>query len=87
MMNDRPAEGRAWRMSVKPGSRFSEKGRRAEPRLERVTIQSNRELDDLPTAVGATRDGRAFAVPFHHFRPRVQAQLARLGLGPAAAEV
>jgi RNA polymerase sigma factor (sigma-70 family) len=44
------------------------------------------ELDDLLTAVGATRDGRAFAVLFHHFRPRVQAQLVRLGLAPAAAE-
>jgi RNA polymerase sigma factor (sigma-70 family) len=44
------------------------------------------ELDDLLTAVGATRDGRAFALLFHHFRPRVQAQLVRLGLAPAAAE-
>jgi RNA polymerase sigma factor (sigma-70 family) len=44
------------------------------------------ELDDLLTAVGATRDGRAFAVLFDHFRPRVQAQLVRLGLAPAAAE-
>jgi RNA polymerase sigma factor (sigma-70 family) len=44
------------------------------------------ELDDLLTAVGATRDGRAFAVLFHHFRPRVQARLVRLGLAPAAAE-
>jgi RNA polymerase sigma factor (sigma-70 family) len=44
------------------------------------------ELDDLLTAVGATRDGRAFAVLFHHLRPRVQAQLVRLGLAPAAAE-
>ena len=45
-----------------------------------------KELDDLLTAVGATRDGQAFAVLFDHFRPRVQAQLVRLGLGPAAAE-
>jgi len=44
------------------------------------------ELDDLLTAVGASRDGRAFAVLFDHFRPRVQAQLVRLGLAPAAAE-
>jgi RNA polymerase sigma-70 factor (ECF subfamily) len=44
------------------------------------------ELDDLLTAVGATRDCRAFAVLFDHFRPRVQAQLVRLGLAPAAAE-
>ncbi len=44
------------------------------------------ELDDLLTAVGATRDGRAFSLLFRHFRPRVQAQLVRLGLGPAAAE-
>jgi len=44
------------------------------------------ELDDLLTAVGASRDGRAFALLFDHFRPRVQAQLVRLGLAPAAAE-
>jgi RNA polymerase sigma factor (sigma-70 family) len=44
------------------------------------------DLDDLLTAVGATRDGQAFAVLFHHFRPRIQAQLVRLGLAPAAAE-
>ena len=44
------------------------------------------ELDDLLTAVGATRDCRAFAVLFDHFRRRVQAQLVRLGLAPAAAE-
>jgi RNA polymerase sigma-70 factor, ECF subfamily len=44
------------------------------------------ELDDLLTAVGVKRDGRAFALLFDHFRPRVQAQLVRLGLAPAAAE-
>jgi RNA polymerase sigma factor (sigma-70 family) len=45
-----------------------------------------KELDDLLTAVGASRDCRAFTVLFDHFRPRVQAQLVRLGLAPAAAE-
>jgi RNA polymerase sigma factor (sigma-70 family) len=44
------------------------------------------ELDDLLTAVGASRDGQAFTVLFDHFRPRVHAQLVRLGLAPAAAE-
>jgi RNA polymerase sigma-70 factor (ECF subfamily) len=44
------------------------------------------ELDDLLIAVGARRDGRAFTVLFDHFRPRVQAQMTRLGLGPTAAE-
>jgi RNA polymerase sigma-70 factor (ECF subfamily) len=44
------------------------------------------ELDDLLIAVGASRDGRAFTVLFDHFRPRVQAQLVRLGLAPVAAE-
>ena len=50
------------------------------------TAARKNELDDLLTAVGATRDCRAFAVLFDHFRPRVQAQLVRLGLAPAAAE-
>jgi RNA polymerase sigma factor (sigma-70 family) len=49
-------------------------------------VALKRELDDLLTAVGAQRDGRAFTVLFDHFRPRVQAQLVRLGLAPAAAE-
>ncbi len=44
------------------------------------------ELDDLLTAVGASRDGKAFTLLFDHFRPHVQAQLVRLGLAPAAAE-
>jgi RNA polymerase sigma factor (sigma-70 family) len=44
------------------------------------------ELDELLTAVGAKRDGKAFKLLFDHFRPRVQAQLVRLGLAPAAAE-
>jgi len=44
------------------------------------------ELDELLTAVGAKRDGKAFTLLFDHFRPRVQAQLVRLGLAPAAAE-
>jgi RNA polymerase sigma factor (sigma-70 family) len=44
------------------------------------------ELDELLTAVGARRDGKAFTLLFDHFRPRVQAQLVRLGLAPAAAE-
>jgi RNA polymerase sigma-70 factor, ECF subfamily len=49
-------------------------------------VARKNELDDLLTAVGASRDGQAFTVLFDHFRPRVQAQLVRLGLAPAAAE-
>jgi RNA polymerase sigma-70 factor, ECF subfamily len=44
------------------------------------------ELDELLTAVGSKRDDKAFTLLFDHFRPRVQAQLVRLGLAPAAAE-
>jgi RNA polymerase sigma factor (sigma-70 family) len=44
------------------------------------------QLDDLLIAVGARRDDRAFAALFDHFRPRVQAQMIRFGLAPAAAE-
>jgi RNA polymerase sigma-70 factor, ECF subfamily len=44
------------------------------------------ELDELLVAIGARRDDKAFAVLFDHLRPRVQAQLMRLGLAPAAAE-
>ena len=33
------------------------------------------ELDDLLIAVGAKRDGKAFAVLFDHLQPRVRAQL------------
>lgn len=43
-------------------------------------------LDDLVIAVGASRDGKAFTILFDHFRPRVQAQMVRLGLAPVAAE-
>src|SRR6202140_4086437 len=42
-------------------------------------------LDDLLTAVGANRDDEAFTVLFDHFRPRVHAQMLRLGLAPFAA--
>jgi RNA polymerase sigma-70 factor, ECF subfamily len=44
------------------------------------------ELDDLLIAVGAKRDGKAFSILFDHLRPRVHAQLVRLGLAPTAAE-
>ena len=44
------------------------------------------ELDGLLIAVGARRDGKAFMILFDHFRPRVQAQLVRLGVAPVAAE-
>jgi len=44
------------------------------------------ELDDLLIAVGACRDDKAFSMLFDHFRPRVQAQLVRLGVAPVAAE-
>src|SRR5580704_14057645 len=43
------------------------------------------ELDDLLTAVGANRDDEAFTALFDHFRPRVHAQMMRLGLAPFAA--
>jgi len=43
------------------------------------------ELDDLLAAVGANRDGKAFAVLFDHFVPRVHAQMVRQGLAPFAA--
>jgi RNA polymerase sigma factor (sigma-70 family) len=43
------------------------------------------QLDDLLTAVGVERDGEAFTELFDHFRPRVHAQLLRLGLAPFAA--
>ncbi|MGD0418537.1 MAG: sigma factor [Xanthobacteraceae bacterium] len=52
---------------------------------KRLGARTN-ELDDLLIAVGASRDGRAFTVLFDHFRPRVQAQLVRLGVAPVAAE-
>jgi RNA polymerase sigma factor (sigma-70 family) len=44
------------------------------------------DLSNLLTAVGASRDGKAFAVLFDHFRPRLQAQMVRRGLAPFAAE-
>jgi RNA polymerase sigma factor (sigma-70 family) len=44
------------------------------------------ELDDLLLTVGSRHDGAAFAALFVHFRPRVHAQLIRLGLAPAAAD-
>jgi RNA polymerase sigma factor (sigma-70 family) len=44
------------------------------------------ELDDLLIAIGSSRDGKAFTRLFAHFRPRVQAQLVRLGLTAVAAE-
>ena len=43
------------------------------------------ELDDLLAAVGAHRDDEAFTALFDHFRPRVHAQMLRLGLAPFAA--
>jgi len=44
------------------------------------------DLDSLLTAVGSSRDGKAFTVLFDHFRPRVHAQMVRFGLAPVAAE-
>lgn len=52
---------------------------------QRPAVVTN-DLNDLLTAVGANRDGRAFAVLFDHFRPRLQAQMVRRGLAPFAAE-
>ncbi len=56
------------------------------PARRKCPAASRNELNDLLIAVGARRDGAAFTVLFDHFRPRVQAQLVRLGLAPAAAE-
>jgi RNA polymerase sigma factor (sigma-70 family) len=52
----------------------------------RYAVPRTSELDDLLIAVGATKDRRAFTAVCDHFRPRVQTQMARLGLTPAAAE-
>jgi RNA polymerase sigma factor (sigma-70 family) len=49
-----------------------------------VAARAN-ELDDLLTAVGATRDGQAFTELFDHFGPRVHAQMLRQGLAPFVA--
>ena len=43
-------------------------------------------LDHLLIAVGTSRDQEAFTVLFDHLRPRVQAQMVRLGLATIAAE-
>lgn len=43
-------------------------------------------LDDLVTAVGVHRDGKAFTTLFGHFGPRVRAQMMRLGLAPVNAD-
>jgi RNA polymerase sigma factor (sigma-70 family) len=42
--------------------------------------------EGLLAAVGASRDGEAFAILFDHFRPRLQMQMVRGGLPPFAAE-
>ena len=55
-----------------------------EPR-RKYTAAKGVELDDLLTAVGTRRDDEAFTVLFDHFRPRVHAQMLRLGLAPFAA--
>jgi RNA polymerase sigma factor (sigma-70 family) len=60
--------------------------------IDRPTGQEQRpavvidDLSDLLTAVGASRDGRAFTVLFDHFQPRLQAQMVRRGLASFAAE-
>jgi RNA polymerase sigma factor (sigma-70 family) len=53
--------------------------------VPRSHVPRTHELDDLLTAVGANRDGAAFSALFDHFRPRVHAQMLRLGLAPFAA--
>lgn len=50
------------------------------------TVASIPALEDLLTAVGINRDGKAFTTLFGHFRPRVRAQMMRLGLPPVAAD-
>jgi RNA polymerase sigma factor (sigma-70 family) len=51
----------------------------------RYRAAKGRQLDDLLTAVGSSRDGEAFTALFDHFRPRVHAQMLRQGLAPFAA--
>ncbi len=54
-------------------------------RQQEYPLPRAHQLDDLLTAVGADRNDAAFSALFDHFRPRVQAQLVRLGLAPFAA--
>jgi RNA polymerase sigma factor (sigma-70 family) len=54
-------------------------------RQQKFPPPRSHQLDDLLTAVGADRDDAAFTALFDHFRPRVHAQLVRLGLAPFAA--
>jgi RNA polymerase sigma factor (sigma-70 family) len=54
-------------------------------RRHKYAATNVRNLDDLLTAVGVERDGEAFNALFDHFRPRVHAQMVRLGLAPFAA--
>jgi RNA polymerase sigma-70 factor (ECF subfamily) len=51
----------------------------------KYAVARAQELDDLLTAVGTNRDGEAFTTLFGHFRPRVHAQMLRLGMAPVAA--
>jgi RNA polymerase sigma factor (sigma-70 family) len=53
--------------------------------LPRRYVAPADDLDDLLSAVGAERDGEAFTLLFDHFRPRVHAQMLRLGLAPFTA--
>ncbi len=55
------------------------------PHRHEFILPRPRHLDDLLTAVGTKRDDAAFSVLFDHFRPRVHAQMVRLGLAPFAA--
>jgi len=54
-------------------------------RHRKYTVARAHELDDLLTAVGVHRDRQAFTALFDHFRPRVHAQMLRLGLAPFTA--
>jgi RNA polymerase sigma factor (sigma-70 family) len=58
----------------------------ARRRWRKFPAARKNELDELLVAIGARRDDKAFAMLFDHLQPRVQAQLMRLGLAPAAAE-
>jgi len=57
----------------------------ATSRHRKYAAARSHEWDDFLTAVGADRDGEAFTALFDHFRPRVQAQMRRLGVAPFAA--
>ena len=55
-------------------------------RRQKHRLAGSSDHEGLLAAVGASRDGEAFAILFDHFRPRLQMQMVRGGLAPFAAE-